>query len=131
MNAALRESLYDLYEQGGLELMAHGTHGLKRELIIDLETSELDPELSGIVRFRIVNRWDEDDEYDEWAKPSKPLSPGAEKVLGIASDRLDLSRPMQDALTDFLDFIDGAELVGNRLDFDLGVLEALVLATLS
>ena len=27
MNAALRESLYDLYELGGLELMAQGTRG--------------------------------------------------------------------------------------------------------
>ena len=49
MNAALRESLYDLYEQGGLELMALGTRGLKRELIIDLETSALTPEKGEII----------------------------------------------------------------------------------
>ena len=64
MNAALRESLYDLYEQGGLELMALGTRGLKRELIIDLEISELSPETDEIIRYRAVKRWD-GDEFDE------------------------------------------------------------------
>ena len=64
MNAALRESLYDLYELGGLELMAQGTRGLERELIIDLEASVLSPELGDIVRLRAVNRWDENDEFD-------------------------------------------------------------------
>lgn len=34
----LRESLYDLYEIGGLELFQAGNRGLKRDLIIDLET---------------------------------------------------------------------------------------------
>ncbi|WP_028642127.1 hypothetical protein [Novosphingobium acidiphilum] len=65
MNAALRESLYDLYELGGLELMAQGTRGLKRELIIDLETSALTPEKCEIIHYRAINRWDEDDEFDE------------------------------------------------------------------
>ena len=35
----LRESLYDLYEIGGLELYLACTRGLKRDRIIDLETS--------------------------------------------------------------------------------------------
>ena len=113
MNNAIRESLYDLYEQGGLELMAQGSRGLKRELIIHLEASGLDPESGDIVRFRAVNRFDPDDELDERAKPSRPMSSGAEEVLGNAGDRSAPSRTMQDALTDFFDFIDGAELVGN------------------
>ena len=37
----LRESLYDLYEIGGLELYLVGTRGLKRDLIIQLEASDL------------------------------------------------------------------------------------------
>ena len=64
MNAALRESLYDLYELGGLELMAQGTRGLRREMIIDLEISELSPETDEIIRYRAVKRWD-GDEFDE------------------------------------------------------------------
>jgi hypothetical protein len=34
----LRESLYDLYQVGGLELFQAGIRGLGRDLIIDLET---------------------------------------------------------------------------------------------
>ena len=64
MNAALMESLYDLYELGGLELMAQGTRGLRREMIIDLEISELSPETDEIIRYRAVKRWD-GDEFDE------------------------------------------------------------------
>jgi len=45
----LRDSLYDLYEQGGLELYFAGTRGLKRELIIDLEVSALTPEKGEII----------------------------------------------------------------------------------
>ena len=60
----------------GFELIALGTRGgLKRELIIDLETSALTPEMGEIIRYRAVNRWDENHEFDEWAKPSRPLSP--------------------------------------------------------
>ena len=37
----LHDSLFELYMQGGLELYLAGTRGLKRDLIIDLETSAL------------------------------------------------------------------------------------------
>ena len=37
----LHDSLFELYMQGGLALFQAGTRGLKRELIIDLETSGL------------------------------------------------------------------------------------------
>ena len=40
----LHDSLFELYMQGGLELFQAGTHGLKRDLIIRLETSALTPE---------------------------------------------------------------------------------------
>ena len=40
---ALRESLYDLYELGGLEAVEMGIRGVKRELIVDLEMSGLIP----------------------------------------------------------------------------------------
>ena len=74
MNDELRESLYDLYELGGVELLKQGCRGMRRELIIDLETSALSPEQRDIVRFRAVNRWDEDDEFQEYARPPIPPS---------------------------------------------------------
>ncbi len=101
----LRDSLYELYEQGGLELFEAGTRGLKRDLIIDLETSALTPEKGEIIHYRAVNRWDEDDFFDEWAKPSFPLSDEAERVVGVTNEKLAGCRPTMAVMDDFLRFV--------------------------
>lgn len=126
MNAELRESLYDLYEIGGMELLRQGSGGSRRELLLDLETSALTPEKGDIVRFFAQNRWVCDEAFDEWVKPPRPLSLEAERIIGTTNERLALCRPMHVALADFLDFIDGAELIGDRLNFDLAFLKAAV-----
>lgn len=100
----LHDSLFELYMQGGLELFQAGTHGLKRDLIIDLETSALTPEKGEIVHFYAVNRWDENDLFDEWAKPSQPLSADAEQILGVTNERLAYCRPTDTVLHDFIAF---------------------------
>ena len=107
MNRELHNSLFELYIAGGLELMTIGTRGLKRELIIDLETSALTPEKGEIIHYRAVNRFDPDDEFDEWAKPSRPLSKEAERILGVKNKQLDRCRSTEEALSDFLRFIVG------------------------
>lgn len=124
MNAELRESLYDLYEIGGMELLRQGSGGSRRELLLDLETSALTPEKGDIVRFFAQNRWVCDEAFDEWVKPPRPLSLEAERIIGTTNERLALCRPMHVTLADFLDFIDGAELIGGRLDLDLAFLKA-------
>lgn len=106
MNRELHDSLFELYIDGGLELMALGTRGLKRELIIDLETSALTSEKGEIIRYRAINRWDESDEFDEWAKPSRPLSAEAERILGVTNEQLAQCRPTQTVLDDFLVFLE-------------------------
>lgn len=62
-----------------------GARGLKRDLIIELETSALTPERGEIIHYRAVNRWDEDDKFNEWAKLSIPLSPEAEMIVGTTN----------------------------------------------
>lgn len=124
MNAELRESLYDLYEIGGSELLRQGSVGSRRELLLDLETSALTPQKGDIIRFFAQNRWNPVEVFDEWVKPPRPLSLEAERIIGTTNERLALCRPMHVALADFLDFIDGAELIGDRLDLDLAFLTA-------
>ena len=80
----LHDSLFELYMQGGLELYLAGTRGLKRELIIQLETSALTPEKGEIIHYYAVNRWDDEDEFDEWAKPLVALSAEAEAIIGVS-----------------------------------------------
>ena len=100
----LHDSLFELYMQGGLELFQAGTRGLKRELIIQLETSALTPEKGEIIHYYAVNRWDADDEFDEWAKPLVALSEEAEHILGVTNDQLAYCRSTDVVLNDFLDF---------------------------
>ena len=126
MNRALRDSLFELYIDAGVELMALGARGIKRELVLDLETSALTPEIGEIIRFRAVNRWDEYDEFDVWAKPAIPLTVEAERILDVTNEQLARCTSTDLVLDEFLDFIDGAELVGDRLDFDLAFLKTAI-----
>ena len=103
----LHDSLFELYMDGGLELYLAGTRGLKRELIIQLETSALIPEKGEIIHYYAVNRWDADDEFDEWAKPLVALSPEAERILGVTNSQLEYCRPTDVVLESFLAFLNG------------------------
>jgi len=91
--------------QGGLELFQAGTRGLKRDLIIRLETSALTPEKGEIIHFYAVNRWDENDEFDEWAKPLVALSVEAERILGVTNSQLECCRPTDVVWDEFLQFL--------------------------
>ena len=100
----VHDRLFELYMQGGLELYLAGTRGLKRDLIIQLETSALTPEKGEIIHFYAVNRWDEDDEFEEWAKPSVALSAEAECILGVTNSQLECCRSTDVVLDDFCEF---------------------------
>jgi DNA polymerase III alpha subunit (gram-positive type) len=101
----LHDSLFELYMQGGLELYLAGTRGLKRELIIELETSALTPEKGEIIHYYAVNRWDDEDEFEEWAKPLVALSSEAERILGVTNAQLECCRSTDAALEDFRSFL--------------------------
>jgi DNA polymerase III epsilon subunit-like protein len=100
----LHDSLFELYIDGGLELFQAGTRGLKRELIIRLETSALTPEKGEIIHYYAINRWDENDEFDEWAKPSVDLSAEAEAIVGVTNEQLADCRSTGEVLDDFVAF---------------------------
>jgi DNA polymerase III epsilon subunit-like protein len=101
----LHDSLFELYMQGGLELALQGTRGLKRDLIIRLETSALTPEKGEIIHYYAVNRWDENDVFEEWAKPSVALTAEAERILGVTNEQLSRCRLSYAVLDEFLIFL--------------------------
>jgi DNA polymerase III alpha subunit (gram-positive type) len=100
----LHDSLFELYMQGGLELYLAGTRGLKRDLIFKLETSALTPEKGEIIHYYAVNRWDEEDGFDEWAKPLVALTAEAERILGVTNSQLAQCRSTDVVLDDFCEF---------------------------
>ena len=91
--------------QGWLELFQAGTRGLKRELIIKLETSALTPGKGKIIHYYAVNRWDEEDEFEEWAKPSVASSVEAERILGVTNSQLECCRSTEVVQDDFALFL--------------------------
>ena len=105
MNRELKDSLFELYEQGGFELYLEGTRGIKRDLIIQLETSALTPEKGEIIHYYAINRWDEDNEFDEWAKPSVQLSREDEAIIGVTNAQLAHCRSSAIVLDEFLEYI--------------------------
>ena len=115
----LHDSLFELYMDGGLELFQAGTRGLKRDLIIRLETSALTPEKGEIIHFYAVNRWDADDEFDEWAKPLVALSAEAEHLLGVTNAQLAKCRSTDVVLEEFVAFTDGIGLVASNVGLHL------------
>ena len=105
----LHDSLFELYMDGGLELFQAGTRGLKCDLIIRLETSALTPEKGEIIHYYAVNRWDEDDVFEEWARPLVALTVEAEKIIGVTNAQLAHCRSGNAVLVDFLGFISECE----------------------
>lgn len=106
MNRQLHDSLFELYMQGGLELYLAGTRGIRKEFAVDLETSALTPDKGEIIHFFAVNRMDEDDVFDEFAKPSRPLTAEAERLLGFTNEKLAHCPSTDVVLDEFLTFLD-------------------------
>ena len=107
----LHDSLFELYMDGGLELFQAGTRGLKRDLINRLETSALTPEKGDIIHFYALNRCDEEDVFDEWAKPSRPLTAEAEEIIGVTNEQLAHCRSTDAVMYDFLRFQDAPHML--------------------
>lgn len=81
------------------------SRGLKHELTNELESSGLPSETGEIIRYRAINRWDETDEYDDWATPVADLSPAAERIVGVTNEQLAGCRPTEMVLEEFLAFL--------------------------
>jgi hypothetical protein len=88
-----------------LDLVKQGLRGIERDLIIRFEMSALTPDQGDIIHFYAINRWDEDDLFDEWARPSVPMSAEAERIVGTTNERLAACRPSMNVMDDFLTFL--------------------------
>ncbi len=105
MSRELHDALFELYTAGDFDLIFSGSGEQKREFIIELETSALSPKKGEIIHFLAVNRRDPEDVFDEWAKPSKLMSPDAERILGVTNERLADCRSIELVIDDFWRFV--------------------------
>lgn len=99
-----------------------------RQIILDTETTGLDPrqghriiEIAGV---EVVNRRLTKRHFHHYINPDRDIDEGAQAVHGLSREFLSDKPRFADIAGNFLDFIDGAELVIHNAPFDVGFLNA-------
>ena len=99
-----------------------------RQIVLDTETTGLDPrqghriiEVAGI---ELVNRRLTGRHLHKYVHPERDIDAGAQAVHGISLEFLADKPKFADIVDEFLEFINGAELIIHNAPFDIGFLNA-------
>ncbi|MFM7122570.1 MAG: DNA polymerase III subunit epsilon [Fluviibacter sp.] len=99
-----------------------------RQIILDTETTGLDHRLGHriieVAGVEVVNRRLTNRHFHHYVNPDRDIDEGAQAVHGISREFLADKPRFADIADNFLDFIDGAELVIHNAPFDIGFLNA-------
>ena len=100
---------------------------IKRQIVLDTETTGLsiadDHRIIEIGCVELINRRMTGETFHHYINPERDIDSGAIKVHGITNDQL-LDKPkFIDVADDFLQFIEGAELIIHNAEFDVGFLD--------
>src|SRR5690606_27152949 len=99
-----------------------------RQIFLDTETTGLSP-LQGhriieIAAVEAINRRVTKNHFHVYVNPEREIDQGAQEVHGITLEFLQDKPAFADIVDDFLDFINGAELIIHNAPFDIGFLNA-------
>lgn len=95
-----------------------------RQIILDTETTGIGPD-HRIIEIGCVELFDRkltNKHFHYYLNPQRAVDDGAFRVHGISSEFLQDKPLFKDIVTEFLDFIVGAELIIHNAPFDLGFL---------
>lgn len=99
-----------------------------RQVVLDTETTGLEAEqghrVIEIGCVELVNRRRTARTYHRYLHPDREIDAGAEQVHGISREMLANQPRFRDIAGEFLEFLDGAELIIHNAEFDLGFLAA-------
>lgn len=99
-----------------------------RQIVLDTETTGLDPRqghrIIEVACIEMVNRRPTGHHLHKYFNPEREIDAGAAAVHGITLDFLADKPKFADAADEFLEFINGAELIIHNAPFDLGFLNA-------
>jgi len=97
-----------------------------RQIVLDTETTGLDAaeghRVIEIGCVELVNRRLTNNRYHEFLQPDREIDRGAMEVHGITNEQLVDKPRFADVVKDFMDFVDGAELIIHNAPFDVGFL---------
>ena len=99
-----------------------------RQIVLDTETTGLDPRqghrIIEVACIEMVNRRPTGHHLHKYFNPEREIDAGAAAVHGITLEFLADKPKFADAADEFLEFINGAELIIHNAPFDLGFLNA-------
>ncbi len=99
-----------------------------RQIVLDTETTGIGPELGHrlieIGCIELVDRKLTGDHFHVYLNPQREVDEGAFRVHGISTEFLQDKPLFNDIAQDFLQFINGAELIIHNAPFDVGFLNA-------
>jgi DNA polymerase-3 subunit epsilon len=98
-----------------------------RQIVLDTETTGLDPKqghkIIEIGCVEMVNRRLSGNNYHQYLQPDRHIDEGAQAVHGISNDFLADKPRFADVVKDFIEYVDGAELIIHNAPFDIGFLD--------
>ncbi|WP_265942997.1 DNA polymerase III subunit epsilon [Dechloromonas sp. A34] len=99
-----------------------------RQVVLDTETTGLDPRsghrIIEVACIEMVNRRLTGRHLHKYTNPEREIDEGAQAVHGISLEFLADKPKFADIADEFLEFINGAELIIHNAPFDLGFLNA-------
>ena len=99
-----------------------------RQIVLDTETTGLDPRqghrIIEVACIEMVNRRFTGHHLHKYINPERDIDEGAAAVHGITLDFLADKPKFADIVDEFLEFINGAELIIHNAPFDIGFLNA-------
>jgi len=97
---------------------------MARQIILDTETTGLDPaaghRIIEIGCVELINRRLTGNHYHQYLNPDREIDAGAIQVHGITNEKVQSSPRFSDIVTEFMTFIENAELIIHNAPFDVG-----------
>jgi DNA polymerase-3 subunit epsilon len=101
---------------------------MTRQVVLDTETTGLNPKLGDriieIGCIEILSRRISERQFHAYLNPERDVDLGATRVHGLTREDLAAKPKFAEVARDFLDFVQGAELVIHNADFDVEFLDA-------
>jgi DNA polymerase-3 subunit epsilon len=99
-----------------------------RQIILDTETTGLDPKLGHriieVAGVELVNRRLTGRHFHRYVNPGRDSDEGALQVHGLTTEFLGDKPKFHEIVDEFIDYVSGAELIIHNAPFDIGFLDA-------
>ncbi len=99
-----------------------------RQIVLDTETTGLEPSqghrIIEIGCVEMINRRLTGNNYHQYLQPDREIDEGAQAVHGISNEFLAEKPRFPDVVKDFIEYLDGAELIIHNAPFDVGFINS-------